>query len=246
MGYKHGAVFAAVAQQELTGGGLSDGISALGAAVRLLPADILCVSYPVSESVGDQAGTPPSDSARVIKALEAAGLQILEASKRFLSLSEAERPGYFSSGSGTSPGKAATSFETRLSLRITGFRNFASVLRLMEQNGARKISRVLLASSKFDAAREELEKEAIQAAIAIAQSRAAAAGLEAGPVMSVAIAFTHMPAADPAMAVYMPASPSGERAPEQELIAPRDEGELPLLKYSLTASIVMAATRAQP
>jgi uncharacterized protein YggE len=245
MGYKRGPVLTAFSQQEVIAGANGmDGISALGVAGRALPADILSVSYPVTDTIGEAGTNTASDQARIRRALETAGLKVLEVSQRFLSLDEPERPGYFSSGSSSPPAKASTNFQSRMTLRIAGFKNFGGVLRILEQNGARKISSVLLASSKFAGVREELEKEAIEKAISQAQAWARAAGVTAGGVTGLAIAFTRVPAVEPALALYSPPLPvSQEWAPDQDLLAPEQEGEPPLIRYSLTASIFLAITR---
>ena len=52
-----------------------DGISALGVAERSLPADILSVSYPVTDTIGEEGTNAASDQARILKALETAGLK---------------------------------------------------------------------------------------------------------------------------------------------------------------------------
>ena len=114
----------------------------------------------------------------------------------------------------------------------------------MEQAGARKISGVLHASSKFAGVREELEKEAIEKAIGRAKAWAQAAGVNAGGVTGLAIAFTRASAVEPSMALYSLSAPaSHEWAPDQDLLAPAQEGELPLIRYSLTATIVLACDR---
>ena len=111
MGYKRGPGLAAFSQQEvITGANGMDGISALGVAGRALPADILSVSYPVTDTIGEAGANTASDEARILKVLETAGLKVLEISQRFLSLDEPERAGYFSSGSPRRRQKPARTF----------------------------------------------------------------------------------------------------------------------------------------
>jgi uncharacterized protein YggE len=220
-----------------------DGIKGTGVAVRALPADIISVSIQIAEPMGEQAPDAAGDEVKIIKGLESAGLKVLDASKLFQSLSSVERSGYFSTGKGAS--KGSDSFQSQMTLRVTGFKHFTDVLQALEKSGAQRFSAVLMSSSKAEGVRDELEKEAIEKAMAQAHKRAEAAGVKLRGVGDLTVTPARAPGTDAAAAPsYSYAAPGvapmDDFTPGQNLFKPQQEGELPLVKYAVSASVVMA------
>jgi uncharacterized protein YggE len=221
-----------------------DGIRGSGVAVRALPADIVSVSIHIAEPIGAQVHDDRPDESAVLKALEAAGLKVLETSKLFQSLGGPERASYFSPSK--SAAKGGTGFHSQLTLRVSGFKHFTDVLHVLERSGVRQFSPVLLSSSQADGIRDELEQEAIEKAIKRAQSRAQIAGVKVGGAVDLTVGPTRAPGTEGAVQPSYSSTPSTVAANDefgagQTLFGPEREGELPLIKYAVAASVVLAA-----
>jgi uncharacterized protein YggE len=228
----------------ISGAQAMDGIKGTGIAVRALPADIVSISIHIAEPIGEQApDAGATDEAKILKGLESAGLKVLDASKLFQSLSGVERSGYFSSGKGAS--KGSDSFQSQMTIRVTGFKQFIDVLQVLEKSGAQRFSVVLLSSSKAEGIRDELEKEAIEKAVQQAQKRAEAAGVKLRGVGDLTVTPARAPGTEGALAptygyTAPGVSPMDDFTPGQNLFKPQQAGELPVVKYAVSASVVMA------
>jgi hypothetical protein len=213
----------------------ADGIKASATAARDVPADILVVTFQVKERIvpGEEAG---GQRAILAKALEERGLQILERSARLLPAAGAYSQ--FSGISGTGGMRDAVEVRKLAIFRITGFKRIDDVLDILGRHGVRQQVSLGADHSRAEAVRQELRKEAIEGAIAQARRLAAQAGVKAGGVIDLTT--------QPPQTVLTPGiaiSPSPfVPAPsiDQNLIDPPQPGELPRLRFTVTASVVLA------
>ncbi len=209
-----------------------DGIRGSGIAVRALPADVVTVSFLATEPAAGQAPDAASSEGQAASALEAAGFKVLEVSKRFLMHKGSEKSSYFS---------PAASLQTTMTLRVTGFKNFADVLQTLQKTGVKHFSSVVMSSSKAEDVRDELEKEAIEKAVRQARFRAQAAGAKAGGVADLTVSPSLAPGTEGVRHNYAPEPARFEDwTPGQNLIGRQREGELPQIKYAVTATALLA------
>lgn len=170
----------------------ADGIKATAIATRALPADLLQVTFNISERIGAEEATKAGDGVQaVVDGLTRRGFEVVSRTVAFAS-------GYKSSGASGLFGRDASAREpldlTRThTLRIKGFKRVEDVLVALTQSGVRNVGSPQLLSSQLDAARSELSLEAARMAVAKARALAKALDVAAGPVIDVTVADTGAP-----------------------------------------------------
>jgi hypothetical protein len=217
----------------------ADGIKASATATRDVPADIVVVSFHITERVALSDGI--SDSRLILaRALEEKGLTILEKSARYQGIRAANAADpssvILSAGSGRDP----IVLRKHVAFRITGFRRIDDVLDVVGRHGLRTSVTLVADHSRADAVREELRKEAVERAIAQARTLASNAGVKTGGVVDLATqpgsaALIGTPVGH-GQVVFLPDS----TVSDQTLIDPPQPGELPRLRLSVTANIVLS------
>jgi uncharacterized protein YggE len=125
-----------------------------------------------------------------------------------------------------------------LAVGITAFKRIAGVLQVLEQNGIRQNVTAHFESSKSEEIKEEVQKEAIEKAIRQAQIWARNAGVKPGAVADLTLTQTTPPPVEPRIQIL--GQIVEQWSADQNLINSNKEGELPQLKYSVTASVVLA------
>ncbi len=208
----------------------ADGIKATTAAHREVPADILVVSFTMTERiVPGEAAADPRDI--LAKAMEEKGLRVLTKSVRYF----ANPSAYGVPKIAANAGNAREPFDVRkqATFRITGFKRIEDVLEVLGRHGLHQTIILNADHSRAEAVREELRKEAIESAIAEARRLAAHAGVKTGGVVDLIT--------QPSQAVHgMAAHYAPGVGVDQNLIDARQPGELPRLKLAVTASVVLA------
>jgi uncharacterized protein YggE len=202
----------------------ADGIKASATASRDVPADVVNVSFQISERAVPAEGTADERSI-LIKALEEKGLKILERSARY-------DPGAFDSSSDGSLYDAITGTGARASinlqkhviLRVTGFKRVDDVLDILRRHAVRQRVVVTPDHSHAEVVLQELQKEAIESAIVQARKLAEHAGAKSGGVVDL---------------VTQRESAGFCNNPSLNLIDPPRAGELPLLRFSVIANVVL-------
>jgi hypothetical protein len=209
----------------------ADGIKASATATRAVPADVLVVTFQITERVVPGEGAEDKRSV-LAKVLEDGGLKILESSSRYLPMAGAYGSQF---NAIASAGSSREPVEVRkvATFRITGFRRIEDVLDILGRHGVRQYVSLGADHSKAEAVRQDLRKEAIEAAIAHARRLAAQAGVKAGGVIDLA---TQPPQAG----LVFPAGFSPALGVDQNLLDPPRPGELPRLRFTATANIVLA------
>jgi uncharacterized protein YggE len=213
----------------------ADGIKASATAVREVPVDILTLTINMTERIAP--GESAADQRDILsKALEAKGLRVLERTVRYL-----PTPGGTYGASQfnlfSNSGAARDPIEVRnvATFRITGFKRVQDVLEILGRHGVRPPA-VTAHHSKAEEVRQELRKEAIERAIAQARRLAAQAGVKTGGVLDLS---TQPPQTLPPgfgggiYAAFVPGQ-------DLSLIDPRQPGELPRLRITVSASVVLA------
>jgi uncharacterized protein YggE len=212
----------------------ADGIRASAMAVRDVPADILMVTFNMTERI------VPSEGARdqrdiLAKALEEKGLRVLERTSRHLPMMAPYGASQVNAISSTGALREPIEVRRTVAFRVTGYKRIDDVLDAFGRHGVRQVSLVPYHSS-VETVRQELRKEAIERAIAQARRLAAQAGVKTGGVIDLA---TQPPQTGPAG--FIPDSVVAPGiATAQNLIDPRQPGELPRLRITVTANVVLA------
>jgi uncharacterized protein YggE len=210
----------------------ADGIKASATASRDVPADLLAVTFTVSDRIvpgeigGDRRET-------LAKALEEKGLRVLERTARYLPMMTAYGAGQLSATSGAL--RDTIEVRRQVTFRLGGFKRIDDVIDAFARQGIRQVN-LAPYHSRAEAVRQELRREAIETAIAQARRLAAQAGVRTGGVIDLATqpqqtvsgVFMHHTAVVPGLAT------------DQNLIDPRQPGSLPLLRITVTASVVLA------
>jgi len=200
----------------------ADGIKGAGRASREVPADVLTVTFNVTERAGEGA----DQRTMVARALEEKGLKILESSARFLAAPPPSYSAQWSSGGA----REGLQIRSIAAFRITGFKQMDEVLDILARQGVRQLLTLTADHSRADAVREELRKEAVENAIASARRVASEAGVKAGGVVDVTVPY-----------ISGVAMPQPYAMPiDQALIDPPRPGELPRLRLVVTANVVLA------
>jgi uncharacterized protein YggE len=212
----------------------ADGIKAAATASREVPADILVVSFQLTERIvpGDPAPATADQRGMLAKALEGNGLEVLSRSARYMPNTGV----YGAHQSVSSAGTAREPIDVRklVTFRVTGFKRIDDVLDVLGRHGVRQNLSLSADHSRAEAVREELRKEAIESAIAQARQLAARAGVKTGGVVDLA---TQPPGFAAAWSV--PHYPTVVGV-DQSLIDARQPGELPRLRFTVTANVVLA------
>jgi uncharacterized protein YggE len=206
----------------------ADGIKAWGAASREVPADILVVSFQITERIvpGEDAG---DRRGMLAKALEEKGIKVLERSARYI----ASPGGYSAYRPISSAGEAREPIDVRrlVTFRVTGFKRIEDVLEVLGRHGVRQNVTVGADHSRAEALREELRTEAVASAIARARRLAAHAGVKTGGVVDLATQPSQ---------TYPVAYTAHVLGTDQSLIDARRPGELPRLRFTASANVVLA------
>jgi uncharacterized protein YggE len=207
----------------------ADGIKASASASREVPADILSVSFTMTERFvpGEGSGDPRGIFA---KSLEEKGIQVLTRSARHF----ANPSAYGAPNMIKRQGDAREPFDVRrqATFRITGFKHIEDVLEVLGRHGLHHAVTLSADHSKAEAVRAELRKEAIERAIAEARHLAAHAGVKTSGVLDL---NTQPSLTVPGLAVpYAPGF-----GVDQNLIDAGQPGELPRVKLTVTANVVL-------
>jgi len=215
-----------------------DGIKASATASREVPADILVVTFQISERAVPGEGA--ADQRTILtKALEEKGLKILEASTRYGALVGTYGGGQSNVISSTGSVRDAVEVRKTVAFRVTGFKRIDDVLDIVGRHGVRQNLSLIVDHSKAEAIRQELQKEAIARAIAQARSLAATAGVKTGGVVDLATHPGYSYLSGTAGTYAQIAGLLGLTGTDQTLIDPVQPGELPRLKFSVTANVVL-------
>jgi uncharacterized protein YggE len=203
----------------------ADGIKASATATREVPADVLIVTFQVTERIVPGEGAEDKRSV-LAKALEDRGFQVLERSARYLPIAGAYGSQF------TAGAREPVEVRKHVTFRITGFKQIGDVLDVLGRHGVRPVT-LGADHSTAEAVRQDLRKEAIESAILHARRLAAQAGVKAGGVVDLATQPTGVGTVIPPGFVTTPGL-------DQSLIDPPQPGELPRLRITVTANVVLA------
>lgn len=211
----------------------ADGIRAVGIAARTAPADIVTVGFQ-SAAEAPQSGRQQNGSEiRVLtKAFEAKGIEVIEASEtQDLPSNMLSTYGSLSSG---------LKLAKHLSLQLTGFKQIGDIAAVLSENGVSQNVSCTFNSSKFEAIRADLQREAIAKAIAQAQDWARDAGVKTGGVIDLSVAPVNGLVNNPILIVQVVSQVPVFWNTDQNLIPPAKDGEPSLIKYTVAATVVLA------
>jgi uncharacterized protein YggE len=224
-----------------TAAGVADGVKATATASRAVPADIMAVAVQVAERAAPGALTE-SPQAILAKALETKGWKLLERGTRNMSIAGAFGTRSYNVISNVGDVSDAVEVQKQLVLCITGYKRLDDVLELLARHGVREKLSIGVDHSNAAAVREELEKEAIGKAIEQAKIWANHAGVKIGRVLDLSVQSV------PSTANILTTTATGSvfwtpaGAADPTLYDPEQSGELPRLKLSVTATVVLAIT----
>ncbi|MGO9482992.1 MAG: SIMPL domain-containing protein [Rhodomicrobium sp.] len=211
----------------------ADGIKAVGIAARTAPADIVTVGFQLA-AVASQSGRQQNGSEiRVLtKAFEAKGIKVIEATEtQDLPFNTLGSYGALSSG---------LKLAKHLSLQLTGFKQIGDIAAVLSENGISQNVSCTFDSSKFEAIRADLQREAIAKAIAQAQDWAGDAGVKTGGVIDLSVAPVNGLVNNPILIVQVVSQVPVFWNTDQNLIPPAKDGEPFLIKYTVAATVVLA------
>jgi hypothetical protein len=204
----------------------ADGIRASGFATRMAPADIVTVGFQVAEPAPEPGQEKDANALIVLeKAFEVKGIKVLEAS-------ESRLPFFNNANVNTiGPASPPAKLTKQMTLKLSGFNRSEDITQVLDASGIRRNITYTFDSSKFDAIRGDLQREAITKAIAQAQDWARAADVKTGRVIDLSVlpvgSVPHM-------------NPLRWNA-DQSLIPPAKDGEPSLIRYTVVATVVLAA-----
>jgi uncharacterized protein YggE len=211
----------------VTFGAQADGINGSGTATRMLPADILTVSFQFAGAARDAAAAEASPEVVLKKVLESKGFKVQEASARYDYAMAFDTirtyPSTILPPGGSVPGGQ---IQGQASIRLTGFKRIADVVDVLEQNGVRENIFLSFSSSKSKDVFGDMQREAVDGALEDARLSARVAGVKTGNITAVAISSP-----DSASALY---------GTKPNLVAPAKEGELPQITFTVTANVILA------
>ena len=169
-----------------TGTRAADGVKATAVATRTLPADLLHVTFSLTDRMSlDDLAQAQDGGHAIAEALRKRGLEVL---LRTIVVTGSAR-GAYSGGMNVfgrdASGKDPMDLTRTHVLRIRGFKRVEEVLLALAQNGVRHVSAAHLTSSQLDAAREELSLEAARLAVARARALARHLDVPVGQVLDV-------------------------------------------------------------
>jgi uncharacterized protein YggE len=206
----------------------ADGIKASATAIRHVPADLLLVSFNIAERiVPGEIGGDRRDA--LAKALEEKGLRVLERTARYLPTVATYGGGQLSASSGAL--RDPIEVRRHVTFRLAGFKRIDDVIDALGRHGIRQVN-LGPYHSGAEAVRQELRKEAIASAIAQARRLAALAGVKTGGVIDLAT--------QPPQTGIVATGIAPGLVTDQNLIDPKQPGDLPLLRITVTASVVLA------
>jgi uncharacterized protein YggE len=217
------------------------GVKATATASRDAPADVMAIAVQVAERAAPGALTE-SPQAILTKALETKGLKLLERGTRNMSIAGAFGTRSYNVISSAGDVSDAIEVQKQLVMRITGYKRLNDVLELLARHGVREKLTIGVDHSNAAAVRQELEKEAIGKAIEQAKIWANYAGVKTGRVLDLSVQSAS------STANIMTTTPTGSvlwapgGAADPTWSDPEQSGELPRLKLSVTATVVLAIT----
>jgi uncharacterized protein YggE len=204
----------------------ADGIKASATASRDVPADVVNVSFQISERAVPADGAADERSILTM-ALEEKGLKILERSARYEAgaFDSSYDGSLYDAITGTGTARASVNVQKHVILRVTGFKHVDDVLDILRRHAVRQRVVVTPDHSHAEVVLQELQKEAIESAIAQARRLAEHAGAKSGGVVDL---------------VTQRESAGFCNNPSLNLIDPPRVGELPLLRFSVIANVVLS------
>jgi uncharacterized protein YggE len=218
----------------------ADGVKATATASRVVPADIVIVTIPVTERLGPGVQADAQQTT-LAKALEGKGWTLLEHGTRGISMSGAFGTRAFNVISSAGDVSDAVEVQKQLVFRVTGYKRLDDVLELLARHGVREKLSAGVDHSSAAVVRQELDKEAIGKAIEQAKAWATHAGVKTGRVLDLSVqgvgSAVNLVTMAPGSMVF---TPNGGVDPT--LYASEQPGELPRLKLSVTATVVLAIT----
>jgi Protein of unknown function (DUF541) len=222
----------------------ADGIKASGIATRTAPADIVSVGFQIAEPSPEPGQEKnASELSVLVKAFEVKGIKVLEASEsRLPFINNANTAMVNSIGSESS----RTKFTKHVLLKLTGFKRSEDVADVLDENGIRKDITYTFDSSKFDAIRADLQREAIAIAIAQAHGWAQDADVKTGKVIDLTVLpmIGHNYINHLVLRYSILQNMNQNSLPwnvDQNLIPPAKDGEPSLMRYTVIATVVLAA-----
>jgi uncharacterized protein YggE len=210
----------------------ADGIKGSAIASRTVPADVVSVAFQIAEPApkpGQEKNT--NELSVLVRGFEVKGIKVLEASEWRLNNAAVDP---------LAPASSRTKLTKRLSLTLAGFKRIEDIADILDENGMSQNVTYTFDSTKFDAIRGDLQREAITKAVAQAQGWARDAGVKTGSVIDLSVSpvggYLNTPPALP----YINQIPLRWNV-DQNLIPPAKEGEPSLMRYTVVASVVLAA-----
>jgi uncharacterized protein YggE len=210
----------------------ADGIRASAVASRTAPADIVSVGFQIAEPAAEPGQEKEANIlSALVKAFEARGINVLEAS-------ETQLPFFNNANVNTiGPASQRAKHTKQLLLKLSGFRRTEEIAEVLEGNGIRQNIGYTFDSTKYEAIRADLQREAIAKAVAQAQDWARDADVKTGKVIDLVV----VPVSSISLLALMP----NNQAPlrwnvDQSLIHAAKDGEPSLIRYTVAATVVLA------